>query len=537
MQFEKRVCILYCLVVFAASLLVARLYNLSKPETNKSLSVLDGQYTGKIEVCERSGFIYDRNGLLLSHNEAGKIALVNPAECKDAVECAGELCRYSVVGKQSDFFERIVKGVPFTVTLRRDAPQIFTDGVTVFDLFEENSSTAMHLLGYNNSDGRGISGLRFAYDDFLSQSLYSTVTARFDTNAKRKSLSSLEIETENYLSFDGVVTTIDKPLQQFVDGFSQKIPSGAVVVADAVTGQILAVSSFPGYDAENIESILDSDRGELVNRAVMSFAPGSVFKMIVAAAALEKDISLCNFEYICDGKIQVGENVFRCHKHSGHGKIDMAEAFSESCNTYFITLGQAVGLDRISQMMKKMELDACSGADFLSEGTSYFVDEENKEEGYLANISFGQGNLCLSPLDMTKCTIGCITGFLPQLSTVVGEIRQGEFCENKKEKRKRILDEKTVEAMNLMMEKCIKEGTGISAAADGVKSGGKTATAQTGRFDGKGVEYVHKWFCGVYRGQKNPISVCVLFDDVTDEKMSPAVIFSQICTFLKEKGF
>lgn len=536
-NYEKRVCILYCALVVASSLLLARLYNLSKPETNESLAVLDGQYTGKIEVCRRSGFVYDRNGYLLSHDLTGQIALVNPVECTDILACAEFLSSTAVTASSSDIYEKITEGVPFTVTLGVREHSDMPEGISVFDFFEENNSSAKHFLGYNNADGRGVSGLRGAYDGFLNGELYSKVVARFDTNAKRKSLSPFEIDTQEYLSDDGVVTTLDKSLQAFVDGLCDKIPSGAVVVAECMSGQILAMSSYPQYDVENLAQLLDSDRGELVNRVVMSFTPGSVFKIVVAAAALEKDGTLFDYKYTCDGKIEVGENTFRCHKHSGHGEIDMAEAFSESCNTYFINLGQILGLEDMLEMMKRLELDTCTSADFVKEGTNFLPDKENGSLGYLANISFGQGDLCLSPLDMTRCTIAATSGFLPPLSTVTGEIRNGEFLQYEREKTKRVLDEKVCKKLRIMMEKCVKEGTGKGARTEKVKVGGKTATAQTGRFNENGVEYVHKWFCGVYMGEKSDVSVCVLLDDVTDENLSPSVIFSQICSFLQEKGF
>ncbi|MBQ7399935.1 MAG: hypothetical protein IJW06_05710 [Clostridia bacterium] len=537
MSLEKRVCFLYCTLIVVVSLLLARLYNLSKPETNKALSVLDGQYTGKLEVCERSGFVYDRNGFLLSHNNVGKIALVNPAECEDVLLCAEALSSYALVGSGSQFYEKIMDGVPFTVTLGKDDMKNVPSGISLFDAYEENNSIAKHFLGYTNADGKGMSGLRGAYSDFLVEELHSVVSARFDTNAKRESLSSFDIDTQGYLSDDGVVTTVDKNLQVFVDGICRDIPSGAVVVADCKTGQILAMSSYPGYDKEEIAELLDSDKGELLNRAVMSFAPGSVFKIIVAMAALEENGELFDYKYICNGKIQVGEGVFHCHKHSGHGEIDMTEAFSESCNTYFISLGQIIGLEKILEMLKRLELDTGTGADFVKEGINFFPDKDNSSSGYLANISFGQGDLCLSPLDMTRCTIAAVSGYLPELSTVMGEIRDGEFEPCEKEKTKRILDEKVCEKILTMMEKCVESGTGKGARTEKIKLGGKTATAQTGRFNGDGVEYVHKWFCGVYPGEKNYISVCVLFDSVTDENLSPAVIFSKICSFLHEKRF
>ena len=536
MNYGKRVCLLYCTLVIAASFLLARLYNLSKPETNKSLQVLDGQYTGKIEVCSRSGFVYDRNGYLLSHHHAGRIALVNPAECTDAVSCAEKLSETALVASCSDIYERIIRGVPFTVSLGGEKTLSVPDGVTFFDSYEENNSLAKHFLGYNNADGRGVSGLRGAYDGFLNGELYSKVAARFDTNAKRASLSSFEIDTQKYLSRDGIVTTIDKDLQSFTDGLSEQIPSGAVVVSDVNTGEILAMSSFPDYDADKIGELLDSDKGELLNRCTESFVPGSVFKMIVAASALEKDETLFDYKYTCVGEIAVGDDVFRCHNRSGHGEIDMSEAFSESCNTYFINLGSIIGLSEITDVMKELELDTVTEADFVKESRNFFPEAENERPGYLANISFGQGDLCLSPLDMVRVTSACTTGCLPELSTVFGEIREGEFVFNERGQRKKIFCENTCKKMCAMMEKCVESGTGIGAKVQDVRVGGKTATAQTGRFDEYGVEYVHKWFCGVYPADKPRISICVLIDNVTGENMSPAVIFSQICLFLKEKG-
>ncbi len=537
LRYEKRVSMLYCIMLLAVSFLLARLYNLSKPDTNESLSVLEGQYTGKIEVCERSGFVYDRNGYLLSHDLMGRIALVNPAECTDAFRCAELLSRSAVAASSSELFEKIISGVPFTVTLDKESKGTLPDGVTVFDAYAENNSVAKHFMGYNDADGNGRSGLRYAYADFIGKELYSTVTARFDTNAKRKSLSSFELDTQKFMSDDGVVTTIDKALQSFVDGFEGRIKSGAVVAADVKTGEILAMSSFPGYDIDEIGELLDSDKGELVNRAVMSFTPGSVFKILVAAAALEEDGALYDLKYTCEGKIEVGKDTFKCHKHAGHGEIDMATAFAESCNTYFINLGQIIGLDKIADMAKKLGLDNKTCADFVCESTNYFLSTDNDSPGYLANISFGQGNLCLSPLDMTRVVIAASSGYLVPLSTVRGEIRNGMFGRPEREKSIRILSEKTCSKIREMMEKCVKEGTGRGAAADGIISGGKTATAQTGRFSKDGVEYVHKWFCGVYPSENPRVAVCVLFDDVCGENESPGVIFSEICSFLNEKGF
>ena len=534
LYYEKRVCILYCALVLAASVLLVRLYNLSKPETNLSLAVLDGQYTARVEVTQRSGFVYDRNGQVISHNAAGKTALVNPAECDDALSCADKLSKISLVASTSEIYEKLSDGAPFTLAVKPSAQTYDVDGVYVFNIYEENKDIAKHFLGYNNIDGIGMCGLRRAYGDFLGYKLKSRVSASFETNAKRISLSPFVMNTEKYLSQDGVVTTLDRQLQTFCDSLGKDIDSGAVVVAEADSGKLLALSSFPDYDAENIESVLNSDRGELVNRVTESFTPGSVFKMVVAAAALEEDENYFDYKYTCSGTIQAGSGTFRCHKISGHGEVSMEEAFAQSCNTYFINLGKSVGMENILETMKKLELDKCTEADFLMETKNFFPNGDYASESYVANISFGQGDLCLSPLDMTRITVAVSTGELVSLYSIEGEIRDDVFVKNEMGGKKRIFRESTCKKMRQIMKMCVDEGTGKSAKIYGVNTGGKTATAQTGRFDRDGVEYVHKWFCGVYPIENPRFSICVLIDNEKDENVSPSVIFGKICSFLLE---
>jgi len=532
--YQKRVCVLYCAIVAAASVLLARLFCLSIPESNRSLEVLEGQYTGRVDVCERTGFIYDRNGYVISHKADGYVALVNPLECSDILGSAASLSQASAAAQMSEIYERIIEGVPFTLSLTSDLPER-VKGVYVFRKYEQNNEIAKHFLGYSNSDGKGVSGIRRAYNTLLCGELYSKVSARFDTNAKRESLSGFILDTQKYLSDDGIVTTIDRDLQFFCDGLSQEIPSGAVVVANIKTGEILSMSSYPEYDAQNIEKVLDSDKGELLNRAVMSFTPGSVFKIVVAAAALEKNEELYDLEYVCEGSIEVDGNVFRCHKHDGHGKIDMKTAFAESCNTYFVNLGKEIGIEQIIETARKLELDVPTKADFVQEGINYFIDENNHSSGYLANISFGQGNLCLSPIDMTRVVGAASTGYLAELKTVKGQMKDGSFEMKNPVKKTRIFSENTCKRLKEMMKMCVSDGTGKAGGIYGVNTGGKTATAQTGRFNTDGVEYVHKWFCGVYPIENPRISVCELCDDVTAENVSPAVVFAKICSYLNEK--
>lgn len=539
MNFEKRASLLYGTVVLVLSLLIGRLYNLSGPANNESLAVLDGQYTGRIDVCERTGFIYDRNGELLSHERTGEILLVNPAVCPDAKLYSELIGKGACVSTRSEIYEKILDGIPFTVLVNsRELPAKVQklDGVYVFDLYSENNSVAKHLMGYTNGDGDGVCGIRAEYDSFIGKSLYSKVYATFDTNAKNMSMSPFELHLGKYNSKDGVVTTLDKELQIFCDGMEDRIRSGGVVVADIQSGDILAMSSFPGYDLENMQNTLTSDKGELVNRCVSSFTPGSVFKIVVAAAALEYNPFLWDMKYVCTGSIETENGVFRCHRHSGHGEQTMAEAFANSCNTYFINLGSKTGIENIVRTARKLQLDVPANADFLWESTNFFMDEDSDSEEYTAQISFGQGDLCLSLLDMTGIVCAVSSGYLTPLSVIEKEIRNGSEVTGEDYEKVRIFKQNTCEKMLIMMEKCVEDGTGIAVRADSVKAGGKTATAQTGRFDENGVEYVHKWFCGVYPVEKPVYSISVLMDYSTENDLSPGVVFSDICLYLQENG-
>lgn len=524
---------LYISFLLCAFILSARLYNLSKDDTNLSLSVLDGQYTGRIDIAERSGFIYDRNLRLLSHEKDGLIALVNPSECENFEKCAEDLAKYSRVSTKEDIYKKLSDGVPFTVTMKENTKNL-PENVYLFPLYKEREDVAIHLLGYNSSQGEGACGLRKEYSKLLNDTLYSKAYGLFERNAKSRSMSSLIVKSEQYDSRDGLITTLDKALQEFCDSFEKDIKSGCIVVADVESGQILASSSFPSYDKDSLANILSSEKGELINRSICSFTPGSVFKMVVAAAALEKDESLWEEKYVCTGEVNVDGTTFHCHNRTGHGEISMAEAFSESCNTYFIDLGQKVELCEIIETMKKIGLDEKSTADFLGESINYFPDASDTSLGYLANISFGQGDLCLSALDMTKVVISVISGEKRSLSLILGQICDNEVHYENADESKRIFSQNTSEKMLEMMNLCVNEGTGHLAKGESTLRAGKTGTAQTGRKNEDGVEYVHKWFCGTDNVQNPKYSVCIICDYSTENGLSPAVVFGKICDYLEK---
>lgn len=538
-MYEKRVCILYFSILLCLWMLCTKLYILSTDQ-NPSLAVLDGQYSGRLDIAERSGFIYDRYFSFLSHDKYTGLLVVNPVSQGNPKEMLRQISQISAVTELSELEEKYFLGIPFSVSVTDDQtaeklslmyPQLY-----YCPTYSENTSTAQHFLGYSK-EKEGITGLRRTCSALLYDELYAKNTARFTDNAKNQSLSALTIEDSLYNSKDGIITTLDKSLQSYCDSLESNIKSGCIIVADSSNGEILAMSSFPSYDTQKLSDYMNSDKGELLNRTLYSFTPGSVFKIIVSAAALEKDISYFSFAHDCQGSIQVGNSTFRCHKAQGHGVLTMKDAFAQSCNCYYASLAEKIGLDTIIEFSEQIEINSAISADFLSEANHSFIDNSNKSAGFLANISIGQGSLCLSPLDMINVMICTCTGSKTPLTTILGKVENGKAVYLKEKAKKEVISDETVNLLCLMMEECVNTGTGKSAKIEGVRMGGKTATAQTGRFDSQGVEYVHKWFCGFYDGIEKRYVFTILCDNTTENNLSPAVVSGLLCSFLKENGY
>ena len=134
------------------------------------------------------------------------------------------------------------------------------------------------------------------------------------------------------------------------------VSKGAVIVLDTQSFEVLAMASRPIYDGENIESYLESDEGELLNRALCAYNAGSVFKIVTAAAALEGNLGYENREIFCDGSFEYGEKTFLCHKEDGHGKESFSKSFADSCNCAFYETSLLLGGKKITDTAKKFGL-------------------------------------------------------------------------------------------------------------------------------------------------------------------------------------
>ena len=198
-----------------------------------------------------------------------------------------------------------------------------------------------------------------------------------------------------------LVTTVDAGLQAQVEKIlREEQVSGAAVVLQAKTGQVLAMASTPVFNPNDVDSYLGSDGGELINKAVQGqYPPGSVFKIAVAAAALESGIVSPEDTFICDGSTTVNGVELICEeKPEGHGELNLEEALAQSCNCYFAQMGAKIGSETIIEMAERMGLGSAAIEGFPDEAEGNFPSRSERLYSGLSNLSIGQGSLLVLSL-------------------------------------------------------------------------------------------------------------------------------------------
>lgn len=526
---SRRAYLAFVLCLAACSALAVRLWSLAV-YTEPIEQALAGQYTRRAEVASHTGFIFDRDGALLSHTQNGSVALVNPDAIGDKSAALEYLLPHTALSSDT-LIEKLSSSEPFSITLADSPAEKPPRGIYVYPRYEESlGSFCRHLIGYRDADGRGQCGLYKKYASLLERK--STLSYRYeaDTAGNILSADTFAVHNNGYTDSFGLVTTIDSALQSALEQVcDESMEMGAAVVCslDGAAGyRVAALVSRPAYQADAVGDVLSSDEGELVNRAFSLYTPGSVFKTVTVAAALEKDASYADFVCTCTGSITVGGKVFRCHRHSGHGEQSMETAYANSCNVYFITLAEEIGLDCIADMAQTLGMGQTHALGGLYIPASHIPDRAMRESpAYTANISIGQGDLLITPLELASVYAAAVTGIERDLTLVSGFYENGTYTNFSDSRPRRVLSERTVAKLRSMMRACVRFGTGTKAQTADLEIGGKTATAQSGQYK-DGSEVIHRTFVGVYP-LNDPKYVVVILCDGNGNNAAPTTIFSE----------
>jgi len=375
-----------------------------------------------------------------------------------------------------------------------------------------NNELASNIIGFTNYEGSGVYGLEAYYDNFLSGTDGKAVYAK-DAYGREMAYTN-----DAYFSaVDGysLVLTLDEVLQHYLEKNLELCVSQHSVVNRACgiimnckTGAVLAMSTAPSYDLNNpstlysaydlqrLEELTASDapqeeidkleatyrEQQWKNKAITElYYPGSVFKTITCAAALEEELVSLNSTFSCYGVYDVAGTPIKCHqKNGGHGELTLQEAVTKSCNPSFIQIGQLLGSERFSNYLEAFGFTEPTGIDLPGESGSLYVKRENMGPVELASSAFGQTNK-VTPIQMATAFCAVVNGGYLVTPYIVDKIldSDGNVVQTTQVQIKRqVISEETSAQMRSILENVVETNGGSNAYISGYRIGGKSGTTE-----------------------------------------------------------
>jgi len=510
----------------------AALYSIYKTSGNPEyIYATERQSEYRLDVAVGRGVIYDCNMMPLVNESRKKVAAVIPS-----IEAVGELIKHGENINQDFLLTSLRRVLPFTIEVADDFD---VQNIDVFDVPRRYSEKqlAPHIIGYLNSEGNGAAGVELSMNDILKDKGRISVT--YQVNAMQRTIAGGKKKIENTLQNyrEGVVLTLDANIQKIVQKAAEKLESGAVVVTEVPNCEIRAIASVPDFKEVN-----SNRAGAYMNKAFSAYSPGSIFKLIGAAGEMEAEND--GYVYDCKGFIEVDGLKFYCYDRVPHGKVNIISAIEKSCNGYFITAAQKQGVQSMLAMAYNMgfgiETEFGRGL-FTSAGNVPNVQALLNERAF-ANFSFGQGELTVTPLQVTVMMNAIVSGgeyAKPKLfaGTVDNLLKYTPIKSEVIDKRIDILSDFTAMKLVSAMEQTVRTGTAKKGEPENCRAGAKTGTAQTGIYR-ENVELNHYWYAGyIKEGNMPRYCITVLKDAAIDENGDTAAVFKEVAEKIAESVF
>jgi penicillin-binding protein 2 len=540
---KKRVLLLLYLLTLLIFALGYKLYEIQILQHDTYSAQAFHQRSKMTVIYQERGQIFDRNMISFTERSGEYIAVLQPAvftRDKTTREYLADL-----LGVKADEFINFsaYNASPKIYSIDRDIAKLLLDnpvqGVSVIERRKRADSNmpAAHLIGYTDgSASHGLAGIEKAYQSVLASdnSIYALAT----TDAKDMYLEKYGYQLISTASESphSIKLTLDYHMQKLAEEVMDNMQIiGAVVVIEILSGDVLVLASRPGFDPADISKYLQDETQPLFNRAVAGYTPGSIFKIITTAAALEEKYNPY-ITFDCPGFYTLAGQMFKCWSYDtgGHGTMDLKDGFAQSCNSYFIQLGINLGAEKMLKTAKDFGLGSVTGisAQQLPEYEGLLPDiSELNGYGDIANLAIGQGKILVTPLQAAGMSAIIASGGIRNSFNIVDCIvnRDGDIIRDlKKREWKRVISKETAEVLMEMMGATVENGTGQRADIGGYGgAAGKTGSAETGLFDGDR-RILHAWFTGYFPHAEPKYAMCVFVEDGTGGGTTAAPVFSEI---------
>lgn len=524
------------------------------------LQVLDGErltvmaIEGRVQefmLAVPRGDILDRNGVLLTSNCQQYSLLIFPDQIKDV--SAVKVLLASLTGRETTEIEKKIlqEKKPFrllgnmTEDMAHKIDTAHVPGVVVVsERLRYGTGLAAHVIGYiNAADNQGVSGIEEMYDEILRGNDPEYIAAMVDAGQEIiPGLGYKRLHLENDMALSNVVLTLDTHLQSVVENVLDEthMKKGAVIILEPHTGEILAMASRPNFDANDLTRYFNDASSPLLNRAITAYQPGSVFKLLVAGAALDLAKTSPQEVFNDQGYIDVDHLRFKGwdYEQGPRGNITFTDAMAYSSNPVFIKIALRIGAEQMVSYAKKMGFGQKFAIGLSDEAAGNVPLAAQMYDGEIANFAIGQGTLEATPLQVAAMAATIVNDGTKVTPYLVSKYTQADGKTIKKYSPSRgnqVLSVKTARKLQDMMKAVTKYGTGKTAAVDEFGSAGKTGSAETGRRDSAGDSISHAWFVG-YAPLDRPQYVMVVFvEDGMSGGEVAAPIFREIMENILQK--
>nr|WP_263328101.1 stage V sporulation protein D [Neobacillus sp. Marseille-Q6967] len=454
-----------------------------------------GSWSRNIPFEPERGEIVDRNGVALATNVSAPTVWVVPRQVKDPATTSEKLAAVLNTTKENTYRQitqgesivRLKEGRKISHEKAKEIRALGLEGVYIGEDSKRHypfGSYLSHVLGFTGVDNQGLMGLELYYDKELNGERGSV---KFYANAKGERMNDMADDYEHPVDGLDLKLTIDTKIQTIVEreldiAEATYNPDGIIAIAmDPNSGEILAMSSRPTFDPANFRNVPQ----EVYNRNLpvwSTYEPGSTFKIITLAAALEEGKVNLEKEHFHDkGSVEVGGARLKCWKRGGHGSQSFLEVVQNSCNPGFVELGQRLGKDTLFKYIKNFGFGQKTGIDLAGEGTGILFNLNRVGPVELATTAFGQG-VSVTPIQQVAAVAAAVNGgilYKPYIAKeLIDPVTKEVVMRNTPVEKRRVVSEETSKEIRHALESVVAQGTGGKAFVDSYRVGGKTGTAQ-----------------------------------------------------------
>lgn len=504
---RKKVMIVFVAVFFIMMFLIGRLVYLmifcSEYYGNKA----ENLHERERDIKAARGKLLDANGTVLATNKSVCTISVIHNQMEEPEKVIAMLVRE--LGIPEETARKRVEKVSSIERVKTNVAKETGDAIRAYGLsgvkvdedykrYYPYGTLTSKVLGFTGADNQGILGLEVKYDEYLQGTNGKILTLTDARGIEIENAGESRLEPVN--GYD-LCLSLDRNIQMYCEQAAKKVctkksaDSVSVIVMNPQNGELMAMVNYPEFDlndpftlvGDTGESVSAEEKQNLLNKMWRNqcisdtYEPGSTFKIITAAAALEEGVVKLDDAFFCPGYKIVEDRRIRCARTTGHGAETFETGIMNSCNPVFMELGERLGAENFVGYFKQFGLLSKTNIDLPGEAGTIMHKTENIGPVELATISFGQ-SFQITPIQLVTTVSSIINGgtrVTPHFGVSVQDADGNTVKTFSYETHENICTAETSETMRYLLEKVVSEGTGKNAKIEGFSIGGKTATSQT----------------------------------------------------------